>query len=419
MTCTPTERNELRKLAGATAEIAALPVHRERADSWAALNDLKPARPMVSIFQVPWEEMNVDDELTLRCSDPLCRRAEKALRRQLYQWRHFPGDMVVDACYRHAPTITCDSHGIDVEEDTVAQSEDAGVRSHQYHGLIRSEEDVERIQPPYMHLDREKTDGEIAMLSDAIGDLLPVRMRNITTMNFAPWDWLVACWNPQQALMDMVLKPDLVHLAMERTVATYGRVLDKVLADGLLRVEAGNFTVGQGGPGYTSELPQPDYDGEHARTCDVWGGAMAQIFSEVSPEMHEEFALQYEARLMKRFGLTYYGCCEPLHRKVGIVAKHLPNLRKISMSPWVDIGVGAEAIGDRYVFSFKPNPAFLASDAQWDRTSVRSQIEELLEKTKGCAVEIILKDISTVRHEPRRLWEWHDLVMDMIGEGIE
>jgi hypothetical protein len=27
--------------------------------------------------------------------------------------------------------------------------------------------------------------------------------------------------------------------------------------------------------------------------------------------MHEEFALQYEKRWLERFGLTYYGCCEP------------------------------------------------------------------------------------------------------------
>ena len=33
-------------------------------------------------------------------------------------------------------------------------------------------------------------------------------------------------------------------------------------------------------------------------------------------------------------------------------------------------------------------------------------LRELLAKTKGCVVEVIMKDISTVRYEPRRLWEW-------------
>ena len=29
-----------------------------------------------------------------------------------------------------------------------------------------------------------------------------------------------------------------------------------------------------------------------------------------------------------------------------------------------------------------------------------------------CNVEIVLKDISTVRHGPQRLWEWADITME-------
>jgi len=42
--------------------------------------------------------------------------------------------------------------------------------------------------------------------------------------------------------------------------------------------------------------------------------------------------------------------------------KKVPNLRKISMSPWVNFEEAVENVGNRYVFSFKPNPAFLAED---------------------------------------------------------
>jgi hypothetical protein len=34
----------------------------------------------------------------------------------------------------------------------------------------------------------------------------------------------------------------------------------------------------------------------------------------------------------------------------------------------------------------------------------------------GCPVEFILKDISTVRYEPQRLWEWADLAMRVVTE---
>jgi len=63
---------------------------------------------------------------------------------------------------------------------------------------------------------------------------------------------------------------------------------------------------------------------------------MAQIFGEVSPAMHEEFALKYETEVMARCGLNYYGCCEPLHNKMHILAK-APRLRKVSISPWCDV----------------------------------------------------------------------------------
>jgi hypothetical protein len=82
----------VRGLAASVAEIAALPVQNEKRVLWRKLNALKPERPMVMIGQVCWNEMNINDELTLKCQDPECRRYEEQLRRTLFQWRHFPVD---------------------------------------------------------------------------------------------------------------------------------------------------------------------------------------------------------------------------------------------------------------------------------------------------------------------------------------
>jgi hypothetical protein len=43
-------------------------------------------------------------------------------------------------------------------------------------------------------------------------------------------------------------------------------------------------------------------------------------------------------------------------------------------------------------------------------SQARRELGEALEKSRGCVVEVIMKDISTVRDEPRRLSEW--AVMD-------
>jgi len=76
MTISGNDRDVLRELAERTAAIAALPVHRKTAEEWRRLNGRRRGRPLVWINEIPWHEMNVNDELTLRCAGSLAREAE-------------------------------------------------------------------------------------------------------------------------------------------------------------------------------------------------------------------------------------------------------------------------------------------------------------------------------------------------------
>jgi hypothetical protein len=40
----------------------------------------------------------------------------------------------------------------------------------------------------------------------------------------------------------------------------------------------------------------------------------------------------------------------------------------------------------------------------------------MLEKARGCRIEIIMKDVSTVRYEPQRLWEWEAIATELAEE---
>jgi hypothetical protein len=95
----------------------------------------------------------------------------------------------------------------------------------------------------------------------------------------------------------------------------------------------------------------------------------------------------------------------------------IPNVRKVSMSPWVDQERGAAEIGRNYVFSRKPSPALLATD-DFHPDQVRDDLAATREicARQGCPLELILKDISTVRYEPQRLWEWARIAME-VAEG--
>ena len=142
---------------------------------------------------------------------------------------------------------------------------------------------------------------------------------------------------------------------------------------------------------------------------------MSQPFGDVSPEMHDEFEITYVTEVAKRFGYTYYGCCEPLDKKIDII-KQIKNLRKIGVSPWANVTSSAEQIGGDFVFARKPNPAFVALAT--DPEVIRKETEETVKACikYGCPCEFVLKDISTVSHKPENLIVWAKAVSDVLDE---
>ena len=130
--------------------------------------------------------------------------------------------------------------------------------------------------------------------------------------------------------------------------------------------------------------------------------------------MHDEFDIEYAKGLMEPFGFVYYGCCEPLDRKIDIVEK-IPNLRKISITPWADVDNAAEKIGKKYVLSSKPNPSSV-SVANLDEVALRAELKKILDacKRNGCACDLVLKDISSVGHNPQNLFKWEQIAMEMV-----
>jgi hypothetical protein len=414
----------LRALAEQQAEIAALPVHAEKAELWRRLNQLDAVRPMVWINEIPWHEMDVACEnpgfsektgvLTLQTTDPWAQEVERGLRRRLYQWHYMPGDMVMDAHIACPLVIHNTGFGITEDVDIVRTDEASNVVSRHFHRQIREPEDIEKIKIPQITYDAEATEVRYQAMCEIFDGILPVKKVGIKGTWFAPWDELIRWWGVTEAMMDLILRPQMVNDIMTRLVGAYLGMLDQWEAQELLTRNDDNTRIGSGAYGYTDELPGEDFDPAHVRAHNLWGNATAQIFSDVSPQMHWEFALRHEMRWLERWGLTYYGCCEPLERKMGIL-RRIPNLRKVSMSPWVDAAKGAELLGTDYVYSMKPNPAILAED-DWRPELARRQLREALEKTQGCHVEIIMKDISTVRYQPQRLWAWARMAMELAEE---
>jgi hypothetical protein len=216
-------------------------------------------------------------------------------------------------------------------------------------------------------------------------------------------------------MMDMATEPGFTHDAMAFLAEGNRHLVEQYVEMGLLDLNNDGTYHSSGGVGYTDELPEPGFDGEHVRPCDMWASAESQEMAQVSPAMHAEFVLAYEKQLLEPFGLNGYGCCEPLTHKLDDVLT-IPNIRRVSISPFAEVDPCAEKLGDRCIFSWKPHPAHLCGE--FNPEHIRRYIRHTLEVAAeyDCVLEMILKDTHTCEHHPERFTAWTSIARECVDE---
>lgn len=402
----------LRRLAEEKAAIAALPVQAENKKLWTDTNDLKHVPAPIFINELPGNELDFDGSLTPLCEDEFARNIERNLRYELYCWKNLPGNMVVSP-YMECPLSVRDTgYGLWEDVDIVRTDETSDVVSRKFHIQIKDEKDIEKIKDPEITLDAEKSARDLDEMKRVFDGVLPVVQVGAKGYWFTPWDNLIRLTGVTEAMYDLYDRPEYVEALVDRFVESSMVRMRRYEELGIWASNNNNTRVGSGGYGYTSALPgaQDRMTGAHA--SQLWGCGNAQIFSEVSPEMHWQFSLQYEMKWLSCFGMNYYGCCEQLHRKLGILSR-IPNLRKISMSPWADVSYAAPLCKDKYVLSIKVNPAIFAA---WDPDKARADIDRLLKQAEGCSCELIMKDVSTLKYKPQNLFAWARIAAEAVQD---
>ena len=394
----PQEREVLRRLAGRVAEIAASDEMRDVRDAWRCLNGLRPSRPLV--FCDPengWNEIITDAQML--CQGKIARRWEMELRKEIFWGETMGDDKPVDSYFDVPYTVSADDWGLDA---VYHQTEASG--SYVWDNPLKSyDSDLDKVRGPRFEIDWETTRGCLRVAQDTFGDLLTVRLKGT-------WWWSLGLTLPAVTLrglnnlyLDLTQEPDGLKALLSKISQGFLAKLDYLEQHDLLSLNNDGTYVGSGGYGYSSELPQDDYV-DRARTTDMWGFCESQETVSISPRMYEEFIFPYEQPIMERFGLNCYGCCEPLHARWPIVKRH-PNLRRVSCSAWADLTLMAENLGKDYVLSMKPSPAVLATP-QINRGAIRRELREALEITKGCVVEVIMKDNHTIGGNPDNVITW-------------
>ena len=84
------DREVLRTLAGQIAEIAALDVREKTCRLYRGVNNLRMIRPVVLLDELPWNQLNGDGELTLRCEDAFLRGVEQLSTLEDLEKLHVP-----------------------------------------------------------------------------------------------------------------------------------------------------------------------------------------------------------------------------------------------------------------------------------------------------------------------------------------
>ena len=391
------EREVLRRLAGRVAELAARPIESEKRQLWLEHNQLKPTRPL--IFCDPengWNEIITLADL--ECNSQLARQWEMRLRKEVFWGEQMCDDRVIESTFKVSHFYIESDWGM----HEIRIGGDQG-GAYTWESPLKDYADFSRLHFPQISIDYQATEQALSLANQVFGDLLQVRLKTEWWWTFGLTWTLINLRGLTQVMYDLHDHPDNLHQLMAFIRDGHMAKLDFLEQNGLLSLNNDGTYVGSGGFGWTDELPQSDFNG-HVRTCDLWGFAESQETTGISPNMFAEFIFPYQYPLLERFGLNCYGCCEPLDKRWHIVEK-LPHLRRISVSPWANIPFMAERLGNRYVFSMKPSPTDLAMPG-FDEEDIRRKIRRLMQITRDCRVEVIMKDNNTLCNVPQRAIRW-------------
>jgi hypothetical protein len=366
-----------------------------RRDLWRRHNSLQPVRPPIYVRAFAWHEMA---ESACLCTDPLFRGIENLLRQELFR-ATFQDDYIFEPWITVGAVHTCSGWGVECPRHT------SGVPggSYKMDYPIKTEADLAKLRVPAHTIHEAATAARLQQVQDEIGDLITINLDRGPLFNVWHADLstdLGHLRGIEHFMLDMLDRPEWLH-----------RLLG-FMRDGVLRCQDAAEAAGDWGlcdhynqaMPYAAELPDPAANARGAPRSRLWCFCAAQEFTAVSPAMHDEFLLQYQLPIIKRFALSSYGCCEDLTNKIDML-RQIPNLRRIAVSPMANVARCAERIGRDYVFSYRPSPSDMVGYS-FDESRVREILRRDLAACRACRVDVTLKDVETVQRDPNRVRRW-------------
>ena len=397
----------IRALAEQTMEVAHDPVQDRRRNLWADVNSLRSREVPVYVLdpQGMWEEACPE----LQCEDPFLRRYENWLRLQLYH-ASFGDDFVTEKYITMPPVMDrTDPHWRSWGIPNV-QTRVPGTKAFHLTEYERASEDIDKLIIPRAGIDKAQTDENMEKLAEAVGGVIPIYLDcypGLSNLSFT----LALFYGSTNLLYQFYdAHDDMLAFAKKYSDAVF-ELFTQAERDGWFssvnRTFGGNAEIQA--MAYNREIANPDVP-EVIPMKRHWLYDCAQEFESVSPEMHEEILINYMKPIYERFGLLAYGCCENLTEKLGILMK-IRNLRRVAVTPWADDEKCASILQNRYVISWRPNPAEMVTNGFDEEriTRIVKRAKSIFERY-DCVWEVNLKDFLTVEGDVNRLEKWVNVV---------
>lgn len=413
-TLAPFDRDILRRLAARKTAIAADPVNRERREAWLRHDDGPGGRPMIlAEWQGVRDQRRPFDDSRLACRETWARGIERALRAEIWRFEELADDHVVEPWFNVPWQVSASDYGVKPVTHTTDNAGHLAARN--WEAPIKDlDRDFGLLKPRTFSVDREATRLEHARVEAAFGDLCPVQIRFEPYWTMGMTIVAIDLIGLEGLMLAMYDHPAGLHRLMAFLRDDHLAYNAWLMRDGLLTLNNASDYIGSGSEGHTRHLPQADWrPGLPARLCDRWVLSESQETVGVGPELFEAFIFPYQVEVAQRFGRVYYGCCEPVHTRWQVL-RRMPNLARVSVSPWADQEIMAAGCGTQVVFSRKPNPT-LISTSVFDEAAIRADLRRTLDVAAGCRVELIMKDVHTLHEQPGRLARWVALAREEAG----
>ena len=201
---------------------------------------------------------------------------------------------------------------------------------------------------------------------------------------------------------------------MDMATRVYENYYDHLEEKKLLLPTNNYAKVAQESFAFTDELPS---EGPITSTKQLWGFLESQETTAVSPEMYGEFVYPYQDRLVKRYGLLSYGCCERVDAIFVDYLSKWKNLRKLSVSPFNnEMQVGEYLRGTRIVYYSKPRAEYVTNPGPLDEDAILKYFKGVCEAASGCLFEVAQREVGTIFGDFERGKRYVELAKESIDK---